>query len=294
VAVEPQPAHDGDTPRDRELIRGVLEQVRAADHPLRLGVERIGAFRIIDLLGEGGMGVVYRAEQDNPRREVALKVMRPDRLTPSAERRFKREAEALARLQHPGIAQVFEAGLAESGVGLRPFFAMELIDGEPLTSWAETRELPTAERLALLARICDAVQHAHERHVVHRDLKPANIVVDAGGQPRILDFGVARATDCDTLSATRQTDFGQMIGTLLYMSPEQVQGDPREVDARSDVYALGVVAYELLTGRLPYDVRRKSVPEAGRIIREEEPTPLSRFDRSLRGDIELIIGKCLA
>lgn len=258
---------------------------------------RIGHYTILRRLGRGGMGVVYEARQDHPRRVVALKVIKPGNITADQlrqlEQRFDLEAQVLGRLQHPGIAQIFEAGVAKSGSRVRPYFAMELVRGKPLAKFAAERQLNLRQRLELFAQICDAVQHAHQRGVIHRDLKPENILVTEEGQPKILDFGVARVTDADLQATTVQTDIGQLIGTIPYMSPEQVGGDPHELDTRSDVYALGVVLYELLAGRLPYDLSRRLIPEAVRIIREEEPTRLSSVSRSLRGDVETIVGKSL-
>jgi len=204
---------------------------------------RIGRYRILRLLGEGGMGAVYEAEQDSPKRTVALKVIRAGYTTGEMLRRFENETQALGRLQHPGIAQIYEAGTAETPFGRQPYFAMELVRGETLIDYCDQRRLNAPQRLELMAKICDAVQHAHQRGLIHRDLKPANILVDDSGQPRILDFGVARLTDSDT-QATRQTDMGQLIGTLAYMSPKQVLGDPQEIDTRSDVYALGVITHK--------------------------------------------------
>ncbi|MBL8729026.1 MAG: serine/threonine protein kinase [Planctomycetes bacterium] len=256
--------------------------------------ERIGTYRIVGLVGEGGMGAVYEAQQESPRRTVALKVIRPGHVTPQMLRRFEHECEVLGRLQHPGIAQIHEAGTVLDGHGRRlPFFAMEFIRGEELDLYARHHSLGTRERLELMARVCDAVSHAHQKGVIHRDLKPGNILVDETGQPKILDFGVARATDADVQRTTLQTDVGAIIGTIPYMSPEQVGGDPHQLDTRSDVYALGVITYELLTGRMPYDLSARMVHEALRVIREEEPTRLSRIDRHLRGDVETIVGKAL-
>ncbi len=252
----------------------------------------IGRYRIIRLLGEGGMGAVYEAEQEQPRRVVALKVIRSGLCTPEVLRRFEHESQALGRLQHPGIAQIHEAGMAETGFGTQPYFAMELIRGKPLMAYAESHQLNTRQRLALMARICDAVQHAHQRGLIHRDLKPGNILVDDTGQPKILDFGVARMTASEA-EVTRQTSAGEIVGTLNYMSPEQVMADPLELDIRSDVYSLGVMLYELLSGRLPYNVSHRQLPEAVRTIREDEPTSLSSICRNFRGDIETIVGKAL-
>ncbi len=255
---------------------------------------RFGRYTIVRVLGEGGMGTVYEAEQENPKRTVALKVIRGGSLSPELLRRFEQESQVLGRLQHPGIAQVYEAGTLEDRRGrARPFFAMEFIKGVSLTEFCTRHKLGTRDRLRLIARICDAVYHAHQKGIIHRDLKPANILVDKTGQPKILDFGVARATDSDVQQATMQTDIGQLIGTVPYMSPEQVSGDPNELDTRSDVYALGVIAYELLAGRLPYDLKRKAIHEAARIIREEEVSRLSTHDRTLRGDVETMVVKAL-
>ncbi|HTT64372.1 MAG TPA: serine/threonine-protein kinase [Bryobacteraceae bacterium] len=252
----------------------------------------IGRYRIVRLLGEGGMGAVYEAQQDQPRRIVALKVVKPGFATAETLRRFQQESQALGRLQHPGIAQIHEAGTADTGFGPQPYFAMELIRGQALLEYAEAQRLHTRDRLALMAKICDAVDHAHQRGVIHRDLKPGNILVDETGQPKILDFGVARVTEGEAPN-TRQTDLGQLVGTLAYMSPEQVAGDPNALDLRSDVYALGVITYELLAGKLPYNIGRKPLPEVVAIIREEEPAPLSSIDRRYRGDIGTIVAKAL-
>ena len=251
----------------------------------------IGRYRILRLLGEGGMGVVYEAEQEQPRRKVALKVIKSGLADPTLVRRLEQEALALGRLQHPGIAQIYEAGTAETAFGPQPYFAMECIRGQPLLEYANAQRLNTRQRLELTARICEAVHHAHQRGIIHRDLKPGNILVDETGQPKILDFGVARATDSDA-HVTRQTDLGQLVGTLAYMSPEQVLADPLELDTRSDVYALGVILYELLAGRLPYKISRK-LHEAVQTIREEEPTALRAVNSAYRGDIETIVGKAL-
>jgi WD40 repeat protein len=261
--------------------------------------QRIGRYEIVRVLGEGGMGTVYEAQQENPRRLVALKVIRPGLAANQVLQRFQREAELLGQLQHPGIAQIHEAGMAEvttaAGAGARqPFLAMELIRGGTLNEYARSAGLQTRERLELMARVCDAVQHAHQKGMIHRDLKPGNILVDQTGQPKILDFGVARATDADMQTLTLQTGVGQLIGTIPYMSPEQVGGDPRQVDTRSDVYSLAVILYELLAGGLPHDVRTTSLPEAVRMIRDDQPPRLGTIDRSLRGEIEIIVDKALA
>jgi eukaryotic-like serine/threonine-protein kinase len=251
----------------------------------------IGHYRVVHLLGEGGMGVVYEAEQENPRRAVALKVLKPGFAGAELRRRFEQECSALGRLQHPGIAQIYEAGTADAGFGPQPYFAMELVNGRPLLEHADAHKLNTRERLELMLKICEAVDHAHQRGIIHRDLKPGNILVEDSGRPKILDFGVARATDSDA-HRTRQTDLGQVVGTLAYMSPEQALGDPEALDVRSDVYSLGVICYELLAGRLPYRLGPK-LHEALQAIRDKDPEPLGATGRAYRGDVETIVAKAL-
>ena len=251
----------------------------------------IGRYRILGLVGEGGMGLVYKAEQDQPQRLVALKLLKTGLAGPESFWRFERESLALGRLQHPGIARIYEAGTAETETGFQPYFAMEFLHGHSIVEDAELRHLNTRQRLETMAMVADAVQHAHQRGIIHRDLKPSNILVDETGQPKILDFGVALLTDAD-IQSSRQTNLGELVGTLTYMSPEQVQGDSLEVDARSDIYALGVILYELLAGKLPYRVTR-NLYEAARVIREEKPVLLGSVSRAYRGDLETIVAKAL-
>jgi eukaryotic-like serine/threonine-protein kinase len=275
---------------DRASSHGFDDLPCAAD-PL-IG-EDIAGYRITRRISTGGMGVVYEAEQGHPKRTVALKVVSAGLVSPELLRRFEHEAQILAKLDHPGIAYVFEAGTFDVGHGSQPFFAMEFVKGVPLVEYADAKKLSMRERLGLLARVADAVQHAHQKGVIHRDLKPANILVTEAGEPKVLDFGVARATDADIQATTLRTDIGQIIGTIPYMSPEQVAGDSSKLDTRSDVYAIGVIAYELLAGRLPYDVESTMIHEAVRVIREDDPPPLSSIDKVFRGDIEIIVAKAL-
>lgn len=255
----------------------------------------IGRYRIIRRLGAGGMGAVYEAEQEHPRRTVALKVMRTGISTPGAVRRFEFESEMLGRLRHRGIAQIYEAGIHEDGSARVPFFAMEYIEGaQTLHEYCVDHALDTRERLQLFADICDAIHHGHQNGVIHRDIKPANILVGRNGEPRVIDFGVARATDSDVAITIVHTNVGELVGTLQYMSPEQCDGDPSRIDIRCDVYSLGMVMFELLSGQMPYDVTGASIVEAARIIRDQPPRKLSSIRRVLRGDLETIAAKALS
>lgn len=271
--------------------------------------QRLGRYEIVREIGRGGMGVVYEAKQDRPRRRVALKVIRPELATKSLIRRLRYEAETLGHLDHPGIAHIYESSLAEGAEQTQAFFAMEYINGPTLDEHANQPGFGMRDKIELVARVCDAVQHAHQKGVIHRDLKPANILVkgsdagqrkedsadtktDAIGQPKILDFGVARATDPELQIQTIETHPGQILGTLAYMSPEQVTGDS-DVDVRADVYALGVILYELLAGQRPFDLSGKPMIEAARVIQEDTATRLSIVAPSLRGDVATIVEKAM-
>jgi serine/threonine protein kinase len=283
-----KPGPEEPTRRDSEAMLGG----KPPQDPL-IGT-KVDQYSIKRVIGEGGMGVVYEALQHSPRRIVALKMMKRGVTSKSAMRRFEYEAQTLGRLRHDGIAQIYQAGTWDDGTGGRPWFAMEYIQGaKTLTQYCKDKKLGTRERLELFSNVCEAVQHGHQKGIIHRDLKPPNILVTSSGVPKIIDFGVARSTDSDMAVTTLQTDVGAIIGTLQYMSPEQCDADPNDIDIRSDVYAMGVVLYELLCDQLPYALRHAAIHEAARIIREEEPRKPSSLDKRLRGDIETIAMKAL-
>lgn len=253
--------------------------------------ERIGPYRILSELGQGGMGRVFLAEQQDPQRQVALKVL--SSTGPDLERRFRRESQVLAALEHPNIARLYDAGVATVGAVNVPYLAMAYVDGPTLTDYAEQQSLDPRRRMALIGKIARAVHFAHTRGVIHRDLKPANILVDARGEPRILDFGVARVVTED--SATRVTHAGEIIGTVPYMSWEQLVGDTSQADPRSDVYSLGVIAYELLAGHLPYEgLESGTLVTALELLSRAMPRRVSASQPAARGDLETLVHKAIA
>jgi len=291
---------------DRPTPGPLAEPTESAHETPRLP-SHIGDFRIVRRLGAGGMGIVYEAEQQNPKRPVALKVIRGGAYVDEHQiKMFRREAQTLARLKHPSIAAIYEMGRTDDG---QHFFAMELVRGETLDVWLKHHtEIDLRVRLGIFRKLCEAVAYAHQRGAIHRDLKPSNVLMlkesptpasspDAGiPDLKILDFGLARITDHDVAVTTVVSDAGTVRGTLPYMSPEQVLGNPDEIDLRTDVYSLGVILYELLTGKLPYDVQRKSLPEAVRIITEEPPAPLTKTwsgTKKLDADVATIAHKAL-
>ena len=279
----------------------------------------IGPYKLLEQIGEGGMGIVYMAEQTQPvRRKVALKIIKPGMDTRQVIARFEAERQALAMMDHPNIAKVLDAGATESG---RPYFVMELVRGIPITEYCDSHRLPINKRLDLFMQVCQAVQHAHQKGIIHRDIKPTNVLVtalDGVPLPRVIDFGIAKATGQSLTDKTLFTGFAQLIGTPLYMSPEQAELSAVDIDTRSDIYSLGVLLYELLTGTTPFDqgtFRTAALDEVRRIIREDEPpkpstrlsalgatlttvsdnrqTDARKLNRSLRGELDWIVMKAL-
>ncbi len=282
--------------------------------------ETVGPFTLIRKLGDGGCGVVYLANQEKPvRRNVALKVIKAGMDTELVIRRFEGERQALAIMDHPDIAHVFDAGTTDAG---RPWFAMEFVDGIPITQFCDKHELSLAERLELFARVCVAVQHAHQKGIIHRDIKPSNILVtwrDGAPAPKVIDFGIAKATQERLTEQTLVTRMDQFIGTPAYMSPEQAGWNEGDIDTRSDVYSLGVLLYELLTGGQPYDAKtlaeggpdeirrlicvvmpprptqrftKKSLEEQEKLAKNRRASP-SQIATTLKGDLEWIVMRCL-
>ncbi|MCL5278630.1 MAG: serine/threonine protein kinase, partial [Planctomycetes bacterium] len=250
----------------------------------------IGRYRVVEILGEGGMGIVYRARQEYPiERTVAVKVIKPGMDSKEVMARFETERQALAMLDHPNIAQVFDAGTTEAGW---PYFAMEYVQGIPITDYCDRYKLGTQERLRLFIPLCQAIQHAHHKGIVHRDIKPSNALVVLDDQtpiPKIIDFGVAKALNQRLTERTLFTEQGQLIGTPEYMSPEQAGLTGLDVDTRTDIYSLGVLLYELLTGCPPFDpqdLRSKGYAEMQRIICEQDPVKPSTKLTTLGGKLE--------
>jgi hypothetical protein len=282
--------------------------------------DRIGRYKLLQQIGEGGCGVVYMAEQTEPvRRRVALKVIKLGMDTKQVIARFEAERQALALMDHPNIAKVLEAGATETG---RPYFVMELVRGIKITEFCDEKSVPTADRLKLFTQVCQAIQHAHQKGVIHRDIKPSNILVtvnDGVPVPKIIDFGIAKATAGPLTDKTFFTAFEQFIGTPAYMSPEQAEMTSLDIDTRTDIYSLGVLLYELLTGRPPFDpseLLQSGLDEMRRTIREQEPdrpstrlstmaegelttvakhrhTEAPRLIHLVRGDLDWIVMKCL-
>jgi serine/threonine protein kinase len=285
-----------------------------AEHPGTV----IESYKLLQQIGEGGMGVVFMAEQTQPlQRTVALKIIKPGMDTRQVIARFEAERQALAVMDHPNIAKVLDAGTTDSG---RPYFVMELVKGVPITDYCDRRHLPVRERLELFAAVCHAVQHAHQKGIIHRDLKPSNVLVaeyDGRPVPKVIDFGVAKATAQRLTEKTMFTEYGQIVGTIEYMSPEQASFNQLDIDTRSDIYSLGVLLYELLAGSTPFNRQRlhnAAIDEMLRIIRDEEPPKPSRrlsssdalpsiaanrsmepvkLNRLVQGELDWVVMQCL-
>ena len=271
------------------LIQGAFDSSSGADEfatqtidtaTAPTGDNDFGRYQIVRPIGEGGMGTVYLAEQREPiRRRVALKVVKLGMDTGQVLARFAKERQALAMMDHPNIARIFDAGATSKG---RPYFVMEYIEGVPITQYCDGKRMTIGQRLELFLSVCRAVEHAHQKGVIHRDLKPSNVLVtEQEGRPlaKVIDFGIAKATDRWAMENTLITQFGEMVGTPEYASPEQAAVMTADVDETSDVYSLGVLLYELLIGTVPFDaarMRRAGLSEMLRVIREEEAAPLSR------------------
>ncbi len=295
---DPKKGEDAASLRSVEVTRLQMPQDDPSTQSVSAAIDQMGRriahYHVKRTIATGGMGTVYEATQESPHRTVAIKVMRDGVTSARALRRFEYESQVLARLHHPGIAHVYEAGWHDDGEQRVPYFAMEYIpNARSILKYANQKRLSTRERIVLFTKVCEGVHHGHQRGVIHRDLKPGNILIDAQKQVKVIDFGVARATDADMSVTTLHTSVGEMVGTLKYMSPEQCQADPNDLDIRSDIYSLGVVLYELLSGKLPYDLQVTPMAFAAQVICEEPPTRLSSLDRSLRGDLETIVEKAL-
>src|SRR5262245_23489437 len=303
----------------RRPAAAVAAGITARFEPLTEGPgTRVGPYKLLQEIGEGGMGVVYMAEQDAPvRRKVALKIIKPGMDSLQVIARFEAERQALALMDHQNIARVLDAGTTDSG---RPFFVMELVHGVPITKFCDDNKLTPRERLGLFVPVCQAIQHAHQKGIIHRDIKPSNVLVtmyDDKPVPKVIDFGVAKAVQQRLTDKTLFTQFGALVGTFEYMSPEQAEMNAFGVDTRSDIYSLGVLLYELLTGTTPLErtrLRAAALDELVRLIREEEaPRPSLRLSSSnhlpkiaaarktepaqlsklVRGEIDWIVMKCL-
>jgi serine/threonine protein kinase len=256
----------------------------------------IGRYKLLEEIGEGGFGRVFMAEQTAPvHRKVALKIIKAGMDTREVIARFEAERQALALMDHPNIAHVLDAGATDTG---RPYIVMELVRGIPLTAYCDQQRLSTGERLRLFMQVCAAVQHAHQKGIIHRDLKPSNILVtlmDGAAVPKVIDFGVAKALGQQLTEKTLFTVFQQMIGTPAYMSPEQAALSGVDVDTRSDIYSLGVLLYELLTGVTPFDpntLRKVALDEIRRVIRETDPPkPSTRLMELARGQRSEVRGQ---
>ncbi|MBI5762739.1 MAG: serine/threonine protein kinase [Planctomycetes bacterium] len=277
--------------RAREITQTIGKVATSVAAPIVRIPERIGDYQIYRLIGSGGQGWVFEAQQPSPKRRVALKVVKSSCIIDERDaRRIRREADTLALLRHPQIASVYQSGTTDDG---QAFFAMELVDGVSILDYAKENNLSLDDRLELFLKVCDALEYAHQQGVIHRDLKPSNILVEAGAQPKILDFGLARISDTNGQMTATVVEPGKIVGTLAYMSPEHARGDSQAIGIPSDVYSLCVILYELLVERPPYSTSSRMPHEALRTICEQAPSRPGSQDRRLRGDIETILLKGL-
>ena len=313
MAASGRPSPNGEWREEGNRQPGTAE---FSDPAIQRGTQ-IGPYKVLSVLGEGGCGMVYLAEREKPiKRRVALKVIKPGMDSKQVLARFEAEREALAVMDHPGVAKVFDAGTTDAG---RPYFVMEYVKGVPITEHCDHHRLDIKERMTLFIGVCDAVQHAHQKGVIHRDIKPTNLLVSVDGNqdlPKVIDFGLAKAIHQPLTDRSLYTQQGQIIGTPAYMSPEQADVTAQDIDTRADIYSLGVVLYELLTGVLPFERTSGSDEELRRAIHEQNPsTPSSRLatlaadrltdvtrsrrvaprelKRELKGDLDWIVLKCL-
>jgi len=290
----PPPPLDG-TAAERQAPGGTT--LARSVTPIEKPGDYIGRYKLLQQIGEGGGGIVYMAEQVEPvRRRVALKILKLGMDTKQVIARFEAERQALALMDHPNIAKVHDAGATETG---RPYFVMELVRGTKITDYCDQNNLPTEKRLDLFIHVCKAIQHAHQKGVIHRDIKPSNILVtlhDGAPVPKVIDFGIAKATTGQPLTdKTVFTAFEQFIGTPAYMSPEQAEMSGLDIDTRSDIYSLGVLLYELLTGQMPFDPRELAASgfeEMRRIIRTEDPLRPSTRLSNLNAADRTTVAKC--
>src|SRR5262245_44344475 len=303
----------------RPPIAAVAAGITGSYEPLTEGPgTRIGPYKLREQIGEGGMGLVFVAEQEEPvRRKVALKIIKPGMDSKQVVARLEAWRQGLAMMDHTNIAKVFDAGTTESG---RPYFVMELVHGVPITEYCDANKLTPRQRLELFVPICHAIQHAHQKGIIHRDVKPSNVLVtmyDDRPVPKVIDFGVAKAIEQRLTEKSVYTQFGTLVGTFEYMSPEQAEMNAFGVDTRSDIYALGVLLYELLTGTTPLErqrLREAAFGEIVRLIKEEEPpkpshrlstsgtlakvaearkTEPAKLSRLLKGELDWVVMKCL-